>query len=164
MVHNVNSEIVTVLASFESLTAKKPREHFCIHELYNLVKRLPTTSKREFLARLFWMLWIDQAVYSVLRPGSRRYLKFRREFPFPKVRSCPTFRQLPPAIVARALNAASRRQLLTRYRRKIWNPVSRWIVKTWSQRVLDEVLRSMREDLGGRVPGQLKYLLPQPAN
>lgn len=137
---------------------------YCSHAI--LQNSMSKSAFKRIVAKIFWAMWLDQAVYCVTSDRNPEiYLDFREHFHFPKFyyHGGSSNVQLKPEnwimVLRNLCHKNEMATLLLLSKGSFYYLVRNWIVDHHGIELWHLVNNSLRDDLGARVSEDLIYLL-----
>jgi hypothetical protein len=123
----------------------------------------PRDKQAQLCSGLFWSVWIDQVLFTVL--PRELYDQFRSIYTFPKLRSHPTGHASPAFLINPPAAADERcqyqrptRELLMQDKKEFWGEVAAWLRHVGQVNHCDAAEADFKADLGRRFTEEYHFL------
>jgi len=147
-----------------SKRGKALEDGWCQCDIGDAIRFCQQSQQAQFCSGLFWSVWIDQVLFTVLPP--ELYDQFRSIYRFPKLYSHPTPGHASPAFLIIPPPAADERcqyqrptnELLMQDKKEFWGEVAAWLRHVGQVNHCEAAEADFKADLSRRFPEEFHFL------
>jgi hypothetical protein len=143
---------------------KAGEDGWCQCDIGDAIRFCPQDQQAQLCSGLFWSIWINQVLFTVL--PRELYDQFCGIYTFPKLHSHPTAGHASPAFLISPPAAADERcqyprptmELLMHDKKEFWGEVAAWLRQNGQVNRCEAAEAKFKADLGRRFPEEFHFL------